>query len=254
MVWVGNGADRQGRASCAAVTCSGEMALVRQDERSADVVAKDDVEVLAVDERFLQRIQRRYPRIAARVFLNLTRILSDRLQRMNEQLSCAARGSIHLLTSADLLIGVGASIAAPVVVEPAVAGVHLDRNQQINNSTNQQITGSAPLRAARPRLASERWSALTVGRFREGVLRWRRHCSRQGVGCPTRSPSCRADRRSSSSACTSSTRSTSPQAFQMLRELKLAGRSSRSHRRDGRPHHSRPHTRRDRSTTNRRRR
>jgi len=63
-----------------------DMALVRQDERSADVVAKDDVEVLAVDERFLQRIQRRYPRIAARVFLNLTRILSDRLQRMNERL------------------------------------------------------------------------------------------------------------------------------------------------------------------------
>jgi CRP-like cAMP-binding protein len=63
---------------------------VRQDERSADVVAKQDVEVLAVDERFLQRIQRRYPRIAARVFLNLTRILSDRLQRMNERLVASA--------------------------------------------------------------------------------------------------------------------------------------------------------------------
>ncbi|HSQ00033.1 MAG TPA: MMPL family transporter [Candidatus Dormibacteraeota bacterium] len=64
----------------------GEMALVRNEERSADVEARDAVEVLAVDERFLQRIQRRYPRIAARVFLNLTRILSDRLQRMNERL------------------------------------------------------------------------------------------------------------------------------------------------------------------------
>lgn len=61
----------------------GEMALVRHNERTADVVATSDVDVLAVDERFLQRIQRRYPRIASRVFLNLTRILSDRLERMN---------------------------------------------------------------------------------------------------------------------------------------------------------------------------
>ena len=34
-------------------------------------------------ERFLQRIQRRYPRIASRVLLNLSRILSDRLQQAN---------------------------------------------------------------------------------------------------------------------------------------------------------------------------
>jgi hypothetical protein len=53
------------------------------------VIAEQPVEALVVDERFLQRIQRRYPRIAARVFLNLTRILSDRLQRMNEQLVAA---------------------------------------------------------------------------------------------------------------------------------------------------------------------
>ena len=63
----------------------GEMALVRHDERSADVVAVGEVEVLAVNDRFLRRIQDRYPRIASKVFLNLTRILSDRLQRMNEQ-------------------------------------------------------------------------------------------------------------------------------------------------------------------------
>jgi predicted RND superfamily exporter protein len=58
----------------------GEMGLVRHIERSADVVATTALDVLAVDESFLERIQRRYPRIAARVFLNLTRILSDRLQ------------------------------------------------------------------------------------------------------------------------------------------------------------------------------
>ncbi len=90
-VWVGEGADRRNVAELRRGDVFGEMALVRHDERSADVVAKQDVEVLAVDERFLQRIQRRYPRIAARVFLNLTRILSDRLQRMNEQLVASAQ-------------------------------------------------------------------------------------------------------------------------------------------------------------------
>ena len=61
----------------------GEMGLVRSAERSADVIATADTEVLAVDARFLQRIQRRYPRIASRVFLNLTKILSDRLEAAN---------------------------------------------------------------------------------------------------------------------------------------------------------------------------
>jgi predicted RND superfamily exporter protein len=88
-VWVGNGAGRRKVAELRRGDVFGEMALVRQDERSADVVAKQDVEALAVDERFLERIQRRYPRIAAVVFLNLTRILSDRLQRMNEHLTAA---------------------------------------------------------------------------------------------------------------------------------------------------------------------
>jgi predicted RND superfamily exporter protein len=63
----------------------GEMGLVRHHERSADVVATTPLEVLAVNESFLGRIQRRYPRIAAKVFLNLTRILSDRLQATTDR-------------------------------------------------------------------------------------------------------------------------------------------------------------------------
>src|SRR5262249_24037372 len=63
----------------------GEMALVRHGvRRTADVVAGTDVEVLAVDQRFLQRVERRYPRIAAKVFLNLTGVLSDRLERTTQ--------------------------------------------------------------------------------------------------------------------------------------------------------------------------
>jgi predicted RND superfamily exporter protein len=85
-VYVRHGFQRRQVAEFRRGDVFGEMALVRNEERSADVEARDAVEALAVDERFLQRIQRRYPRIAARVFLNLTRILSDRLQRINERL------------------------------------------------------------------------------------------------------------------------------------------------------------------------
>jgi hypothetical protein len=58
----------------------GEMGLVRRHERSADVIATEDVEVLAVNERFLSRIKRRYPRIGAQIFFNVAKILSDRLE------------------------------------------------------------------------------------------------------------------------------------------------------------------------------
>jgi len=67
----------------------GEMGLVRQQQRTADIVATEDLELLAVDQRFLERLQRRYPRIAAAVFLNLTRILSDRLENTTEQFAAA---------------------------------------------------------------------------------------------------------------------------------------------------------------------
>ncbi|WP_421864017.1 MMPL family transporter [Parvibaculum sp.] len=58
----------------------GEMGLIRSHERTADVVAKGPLEVMTVDQRALTRVQRRYPRTAAQIFLNLARILSDRLQ------------------------------------------------------------------------------------------------------------------------------------------------------------------------------
>jgi CRP-like cAMP-binding protein len=67
----------------------GEMGLVRRQQRTADIVAVEDLELLAVDQRFLERLQRRYPRIAATVFLNLTRILSDSVERATKQLAAA---------------------------------------------------------------------------------------------------------------------------------------------------------------------
>jgi hypothetical protein len=92
-VWVGQGDDRRKVAVMHRGDVFGEMALVRHAERSADVVAAGDVEVLSVDQRFLTRIQRRYPRIASKVFLNLTRILSDRLERMTNQVVSLRKAS-----------------------------------------------------------------------------------------------------------------------------------------------------------------
>lgn len=64
----------------------GEMGLVRHRPRSADGVIAADTEYIVLDAGFLDRIQRRYPRIAATVFLNLTRILSDRLESTTNRL------------------------------------------------------------------------------------------------------------------------------------------------------------------------
>ena len=69
----------------------GEMALVRDRPRSADVIVAQPTEYLVLDRGFLDRLQRRHPRIAAKVFLNLSRILSDRLEDTTEQLARAGR-------------------------------------------------------------------------------------------------------------------------------------------------------------------
>src|SRR5262245_2312249 len=63
----------------------GEMGLIRRHERTADVVAMEDVEVMSMDERFLARVKRRYPRIALKILTNIARILSDHLQRQTEE-------------------------------------------------------------------------------------------------------------------------------------------------------------------------
>jgi CRP-like cAMP-binding protein len=63
----------------------GEMGLIRHHERMADVVATEDVEVLAVNERFLERLKHRYPRIATEIFSNISKILSDRLEQAQQR-------------------------------------------------------------------------------------------------------------------------------------------------------------------------
>ncbi len=61
----------------------GEMALLGGGTRSATVTATEDSELLRLDEQSLERVRRRSPRIAAKLFLNLSRILSDRLRAQN---------------------------------------------------------------------------------------------------------------------------------------------------------------------------
>jgi hypothetical protein len=84
-VWAGDGAGRRWLTDLKRGDVFGEMGFVRRSERTADVIAKTDVEVLAIDQRFLERVQRRYPRIASKVFLNLTRLLSNMVERTTRQ-------------------------------------------------------------------------------------------------------------------------------------------------------------------------
>jgi uncharacterized protein len=88
-VWAGHGSGRRKLTELERGAVFGEMGFVRRSRRAADVVAATDVEVLTVNQRFLDRVQRRYPRIASKVFLNLTRILSDSLERTTQQVVMA---------------------------------------------------------------------------------------------------------------------------------------------------------------------
>lgn len=67
----------------------GEMGLMRHKPRSADIVVAEETEYIVLDAASVARIQRRYPRIAAVVFQNLTKILSDRLENTTNQLVLA---------------------------------------------------------------------------------------------------------------------------------------------------------------------
>ncbi len=85
--------DRRVIRSCGRGEVIGEMGLVRHKARSADIVVAEETEYIVLDAASLDRIQRRYPRIAAVVFLNLTKILSDRLENTTNQLVHATHAS-----------------------------------------------------------------------------------------------------------------------------------------------------------------
>jgi predicted GNAT family N-acyltransferase len=59
----------------------GEIAFVSHRPRSADVVASTDMQVLILTQAFLKRALRKMPDITARVLLNLSLILAQRLRQ-----------------------------------------------------------------------------------------------------------------------------------------------------------------------------
>jgi predicted RND superfamily exporter protein len=61
----------------------GEIALVNEVERTANVIATKATRVLAIDWEALERVRKIYPRLSARLFLNLSRILGTRLALSN---------------------------------------------------------------------------------------------------------------------------------------------------------------------------
>ena len=69
----------------------GEMALLTQETRSANVVGETPAEVLALDFQALERIRMRFPYTGAKVFRNLAHMLSDRLRHTTEDLVGGAR-------------------------------------------------------------------------------------------------------------------------------------------------------------------
>ena len=64
----------------------GEMAIVEHLVRTADVVATEDVEVLSLGADALERLRQRFPYTAAKLFLNLAKIISARLRETTETL------------------------------------------------------------------------------------------------------------------------------------------------------------------------
>jgi predicted RND superfamily exporter protein len=62
----------------------GEVALYH-GKRTADVDAVTDVRLLRLTKQNLDRLQRRYPRIGARVLWNLSQVLAARMARMTER-------------------------------------------------------------------------------------------------------------------------------------------------------------------------
>ena len=62
----------------------GEMAFVRKQKRAAHVIAQMDADVLVLTQTFLRRSMKNHPEVTAKVLLNLSVILCDRLGQSTE--------------------------------------------------------------------------------------------------------------------------------------------------------------------------
>jgi hypothetical protein len=58
----------------------GEMALLEEGVRTATVTTLGEVSLLRIDEQAIHRVMRRNPKIAAKIFRNMSRVLSERVK------------------------------------------------------------------------------------------------------------------------------------------------------------------------------
>jgi CRP-like cAMP-binding protein len=61
----------------------GEMALLGEGTRTASVIAETDTELLKIDFKSLERVRHRNPGIAAKLYMNIARILTKRVLAQN---------------------------------------------------------------------------------------------------------------------------------------------------------------------------
>ncbi len=64
----------------------GEMALVLQERRTATVITAEETELLRFNEKTLRRIRGRFPRLAVKLYRNLTSILGTRVKTTTDKL------------------------------------------------------------------------------------------------------------------------------------------------------------------------
>lgn len=63
----------------------GELAVMFQMKRNADVIAQSHVKYFEVDEKGLERIEKMKPRIANKLYYNISSILGERLLKLNKK-------------------------------------------------------------------------------------------------------------------------------------------------------------------------
>lgn len=71
----------------------GEMALVLKEPRTATVITAEDTELLRFNDRTLRRIRGRFPRLATKLYRNLTTILGSRVKITTDKLYEALGGA-----------------------------------------------------------------------------------------------------------------------------------------------------------------
>ena len=68
-------------------TVIGEIGFFTKEKRSASIIATEPVETLHIDGSRLERVQSRYPKVAAKLYYNLSQLLSRRLSSTTEALA-----------------------------------------------------------------------------------------------------------------------------------------------------------------------